>query len=100
MEVVGGDEAIMEDVLDIGLGGQAVHRGSVVFGAEGLRGGDAEVRVALSEACSCGDGARFGVGGDGGVAVDDEIVVWDDSTREGVIGWGILRVKRCGEDEG
>ncbi len=93
-----GDEAVVEDVCDVGLGGEAAHGGGVVFGAEGLGGGDAEVWVALGQAGSGGEGAGFGVGGDGGVAVDDEIVVGKDGAGLGRRR-GALGVKGRGESE-
>ena len=97
---MGGDEAVVEDVLYVGLGGEAAHGGCVVFGVKGLSGGDAEVWTALGQAGSGGDGTAFGVGGDDGVSIDDEIVVRDDGTRQSVLGGGTLRVKGGGEGKG
>ena len=49
VEVLGGDDAVMEDVLDVGLGGER-RRVAASSGGAGLDGGDAEVLVALDEA--------------------------------------------------
>ena len=76
----------MEDVLDVGLGGEAAHGGCVVCGAEGLSGGDAEVWIALGEAGSGGEVRAFGIAGDDGVAIDDDIMVGDDGARECLVG--------------
>lgn len=43
-----------------------------------MNGGDAEALVAPEELCSGGVDAGFGVSGDGGVAVDDEVVIGSD----------------------
>ena len=100
VEAVGGDEAVVEDVFDVGLSGETVHGGCVVFGAEGLGCCDAEVRIALREAGSGGDGASLGVCRDDGVAIDDQIVVRDDVAWEGFVRGGALRAQvRC-ESEG
>lgn len=78
-KAMGGDDAVVEDIVDVGLGGQAAEGGCVVFGGCGLDGGDSEVLVALGEAgAGCGDVA-FGIGGDGGVVVEDEVAVWSDA---------------------
>ena len=98
-EMMGGDDAVVEDIHDVGLGCEAMHGDCVVFAAEGLDGGDAEVGIALGQVGFGGEGAGFGVGGDDGVAVDDEIVVGDDWARESVVGWAALRVKGCDQGE-
>jgi hypothetical protein len=75
-EAAGGDDAVVEDVFDVGLGGEAVEGGGVVCG--GVDHGEAEVIVALKEMGSGDAGADFGVAGDGGVAIDDEVAMRDD----------------------
>lgn len=73
-EAVGGDDAVVEDVIDVGLRGETAEGGGVVF-ARGLDSGDAEVFVALGEMGSGGGDVGLGIAGDGGVAVDDEVAV-------------------------
>ena len=76
---MGGDDAVVEDVVDVGLGGEAAEGGGVVFGRGGLDGGDAKVLAAVDEASAgCGE-MSFGVGGDGGVAIEDEVAVGRDA---------------------
>ncbi len=77
-KAMGGDDAVVEDVVDVGLGGETAEGGGVVFGGGGLDGGDAEVLVALGEAGSGGD-VGFGVGGDGGVVIKDEVAMRGDA---------------------
>jgi len=90
MEVLGGDDLIVDDVFDVGLGGELA-QGGVVVGGVGLDGDDAEVFVALDETSS--GRARVGlcVTGNGGVAVEDEVAVRCDG--------GDLCVYRRGEAE-
>jgi hypothetical protein len=83
-ETVCGDDAIVEDVLDVGLGCEAAQGGGVVLGGGleggvGFDGGDAEVFVALDEMGAGGGDAGFGVAGDGGVAIEDEVAVRCDA---------------------
>ena len=48
-ETVGGDDAVVEDVFDVGLGGDAAQGvGIVLKGGLGFDGGDAEVFVAVN----------------------------------------------------
>ncbi len=78
-EVVGGDDAVVQDVLDVGLGGEAAHSGGVVLiEGRGTGGGDTEVFAALEEAGACRVHADFSVAGDGGVAVDDKVSMRED----------------------
>lgn len=87
-EAVGGDDAVVEDVIDVGLSGEKAHGFCVglaaILGAnlgvelDGLDGGDAEALAALEEACSGDLDAGFGVSGDGGVVVDDDVAVGND----------------------
>ena len=44
-----------------------------------MNGGDAEVLVAEGETSSGGGDAGFGVPGDGGVAIEDEVAVGSDA---------------------
>ena len=59
----------------------------------GLDGGDAEVFVALGEMGAGGGDAGFGVAGDGGVAVEDEVAVGSDA------GGVDLGAGECGEEQ-
>ena len=76
---MGGDDAVVEDVGDVGLGGEAAEGGGVVLLGRGLDGGDAEVFVALGEMGAGGGDAGFGVAGNGGVAVEDEVAMGSDA---------------------
>jgi hypothetical protein len=78
-QAVGGDDAIVEDVVYVGLGGEAAQGGGVVFVEGGLDGGDAEVLVAPGKMRAGGGDAGFGVTGDGGVAVEDEVAMRSDA---------------------
>ena len=69
----------MEDVADVGLGGEEAESGCVVLREGRLYGGDAEVFVALGEACASGEEVGLCVGGDGCVAIDDEISMGSDA---------------------
>jgi hypothetical protein len=97
---MGGDDAVVEDVFDVGLGGEAAQGGGVVFsGRLGCRddGGDAEVFVALGEMGAGRRDAGFGVAGDGGVAIEDEIAVGSDAA--GVdLGIGLGAGETCQEE--
>jgi len=74
-EVVGGQDAVMEDVGDVGLGNETAESGGVVLLGHGLDGGDAEVLVAPGETSAGGGDAGLGIAGNGGVAVEDEIAM-------------------------
>ena len=78
-QVVGGDDAVVEDVIDVGLGGEAAQGAGVVFRDGGLDGGDAEVFVAAGEVRARGGDAGFCIAGDGGVAIEDEVAVGSDA---------------------
>jgi hypothetical protein len=69
------DDAVVEDVGDVGLGGEAAEGGRVVLLGGGLDSGDAEVLVAPGETGAGRGDASFCVAGDGGVAIEDEVVV-------------------------
>ena len=78
-QAVGGDDAIVEDEVDVGLGSEAAQRAGVVFLDCGLDGGDAEMVVAPGEVCAGRGDAGFGVTGDGRVAIEDEVAVRGDA---------------------
>ena len=78
-QAVGGDDAIVEDVVDVGLSGEAAQGGGVVFGDGGLDGRDAEVLVAPGEMGAGGGDAGFCIAGDGRVAIEDEVAVRGDA---------------------
>jgi hypothetical protein len=69
---VGGDDAVVEDVGDVGLGCKMAEDGRVIFVREGTDGGDPEVLVALGEMASGRGDVGFGVAGDSAVAIEDE----------------------------
>jgi hypothetical protein len=77
---VGEDDPVVENDIDVGLSGEAAEGGGVVL-TGGLDGGDAEMFVAMGEAGSGGCDAGFGVAGDRGVAIKDEVAVWGDAGR-------------------
>ena len=81
-DAVAGDEAVVEDVLDVGLGGETLDGGGIVCAGVGLEGGDAEALIAMNEMGAEGAGAELGVAGNSGVAVDDEVSVGKDG-----LGW-------------
>ena len=76
---MGGDDAIVEDVVDVGLGGEAAQGAGVIFRDGGLDGGYAEVFVAPGDMCSGRGDARFCVAGDGRVAIEHEVAVRGDA---------------------
>jgi hypothetical protein len=76
---MGRDNAVMEDVLDVGFGGEATESGCIVFQGCGFDGGDAEVLVAVGETGSGGGDEGLCVGGDGGVAIEDKIAMGSDA---------------------
>jgi hypothetical protein len=76
--MVGGDDAVVKDDVDVGLGSEAAEIGSVVLGGC-LDGSDAEVFVSMSEMGARGGDVSFGIAGDGGVAIEDEITVGGDA---------------------
>jgi hypothetical protein len=78
-QAVRGDDAIVEDVVDVGLRGEAAQGAGVVFPDCGLDGGDAEVLVAPSEMRAGGGDAGFCVAGDGCVAIKDEVAVGSEA---------------------
>jgi hypothetical protein len=96
---MGGDDAIVEDVVDVGLGGEAAEGAGVVFRNGGLDGGDAEVLVTPGEMCAGGGDTGFSVTGDGRVAIEDEVTVGGDAA--GVdLGPDNLGASQTGEEEG
>jgi hypothetical protein len=61
------------------LGGEAAQGGGVVFeGGLGLDGGDAEVLIAVKEMGADRGDTGFGVAGDGGVAIENEVAMGRD----------------------
>jgi hypothetical protein len=77
-EAVSGDDAIVQDVVDVRLGGQAAQGCGIVLG-RGLDCSDAEVLVAPGEMGAGGGNAGFRVARDGGVAIEDEVAVRRDA---------------------
>lgn len=78
-KALGSDDAIVEDVVDVGLGGEMAECGGVIFLCCGLDGSDAEVLVAPGEMSAGGGDASLGVAGDGGIAIEDEVTVGSDA---------------------
>jgi hypothetical protein len=78
-KAVGRDDAVVEDVVDVGLSGEAAKGGGVVFRGGRLDGCDADVFVAAGETGSGGCDAGFGIAGDGGVAIENEVAVRGDA---------------------
>jgi hypothetical protein len=100
-EVVGGDDAVVDDVLDGGLGAEGGEGGGVVGGGAGLDDGDAGAGMDVDDAdaeagIGAGD-AGVGTGGDGVVAVDDEVAVGDDGS-DGA--GGLLGAEGGSEEQG
>jgi hypothetical protein len=71
----------VENIAHVGLGGEDAESGSVVLRRGRLYGGDAEVFVALGETSANGDEVGLSVGGDGCVAVEDNVAVRSDGGR-------------------
>jgi hypothetical protein len=69
----------VEDVAYVGLGGEDAESGGVVLRGGRLDGGDAEVFVALGEASASGEEMGLCVGGNGCVAIEDEVAVRGDA---------------------
>jgi len=98
---VRGDDAIVDDEVDIWLRSQAAEDGCVVVLGCGLTGGlgcgldcgDAEVFVAVGETGADGGDTGLRVTWDGGVAIEDEVVVGSDA------GGVDLGAGQAGEDE-
>jgi hypothetical protein len=78
-EAMSRDDAIVEDVLDIGFSGEAAEGGCVVFLGLGFNGSDAEVLVAVGETGSNGSDAGLCISGDSGVAIEDEVAMGSDA---------------------
>ena len=76
---MGRDDAVVEDIVDVGLGEEAAEGSGVVFGRGRFDGCDADVFVAAGETGSDGCDAGFGIYGDGGVAIENEVAVGGDA---------------------
>jgi hypothetical protein len=74
-----GDDSVVEDVAYVGLGGEEAESGGVVLRGGRLHGGYAEVFVALGETSANGEEVGLGVGGDGCVAIEDDVAVRSDA---------------------
>jgi hypothetical protein len=98
-EVQCGDDSVVEDVADVGLGGEEAEGCGVVLRGRGLDGCDAEVLVALGESGASGEEMGFGVAWDGGVAIEDEVAVgsYAGGVDLGYGGGGKKREKESGE---
>jgi hypothetical protein len=75
---VGGDDAVVEDELDVGLGAESGEGGGFVGGAGGVEDSDAEGLVDTEDVGAGEADVGFDVGGDGVGAVGDEIAVRDE----------------------
>jgi hypothetical protein len=78
-----GYDAVVEDVVDIGLGGEAAHGFVIGFKRGRSDGGDAQMLAAPDKAGSGDVDAGFGISRNGGVAVDDDVVVGKDVCLRG-----------------
>jgi hypothetical protein len=76
---VRGDDAVVQNVVDVGLGGEAAHSGSVIVVR--LDRSDAEVLVAPGKVSAGRRDAGFRVAGDGSVAIEDKVTVGSDAGR-------------------
>jgi hypothetical protein len=96
---MGGDDAVVEDIVDVGLRGEAAQGAGVVLRDSRLDGGDAEVVVAPGEMGAGGGDAGFGVTGNGCVAIEDEVAVGSDAAgvdlASGNLGAGDAGNKKC-----
>ena len=94
---MGGEQAVVEDVGYVGLGGQTSsgwRRRLRLSSPRCLDSGDAEVFAALNEAGACGSSMGFRVSGNGGAAIDDEITVRDYS---GGVQLGVKREREASD---
>jgi hypothetical protein len=73
------DDSVVKDVAHVGLGGEETESGGVVLRQGRLYGGYAEMFVALGEASASGDQVGLGVGGDGCVAIENDVAVRSDA---------------------
>jgi hypothetical protein len=89
----------VEDVAYVGLGGEEAESGGVVLRGGRLYGGDAEVFVTLGEASASGDQVGLSVGGDGCVAIEDDVTVRSDAAGVDLRGgeWGKKWEKESGQ---
>jgi hypothetical protein len=99
-EGVGGEDAVVDDELDVGIGAQSGDGGGFVVGAGGgYDDTDADGCVVADDACAIDAGAGFGVRGDEVVAVGDKITV-RDSDADGAGELLSARAQGGGESEG
>jgi len=89
----------VEDVAYVGLGGEVAESGGVVLRQGRLYGGDAEVFVALGEMSAGGEDMGFRVGGDGCIAIEDDVAVGSDAGGVDLRGgeWGKKWEKESGQ---
>ena len=78
MEPLGGEDAVVNDVGDVGLRAKAAYGGGVVLRWSRLDGDNAEAVVAPDERRSKRAGAGLHVSGDGGITVDDQVAMRND----------------------
>ncbi len=78
-ETKGRDDAVVEDVGDVGLRGEAAQGGCILVVSGGLDGDDSQMLVAVHETSAGGCDPGFGIAGDDGVAIEDEIAVGSDA---------------------
>ena len=76
---MGGDDAVVEDVVDVGLSGEAAEGGGIVFRRGRLDGRDTDVFVATGEMGSGRCDTGLGISGDGGVAIVNKVAVGSDA---------------------
>ena len=94
-EVAGGDDTVVQDVLDVGQGGEAAEGGGVGSWSGGaemwldhlgvdLDGDDTEAVVTQEDGCTGGMGVGGGVRGDDGIAIDEDISMRNDGCGLGL----------------
>jgi len=92
-----GDDAVVEDVLDVGLRGEAAQGAGVILRDGGLDGGDAEVLIAPGEMGAGGGNAEFGVTGNGCVAIEEEVAVGSDAAGVDLASGDLGADDRCNQ---
>jgi hypothetical protein len=98
-EGVGGEDAVVDDELDVGVGAQSSDGGVFLVGVGGgFEDSDGEGIIVADDACSTETGAGPGVRGYSAVAVGDEITV-RDGRADGAGELLSVRAKAGGEDE-
>ena len=75
---MGGDDAVVDDKGDVGLGAKGGDCGGFIGAGSGVEDGDAEGLVEAEDTCVGEVGVGLRIAGDGPVAVGDEVAVGDN----------------------